>query len=120
MRGMSIQEQIAHVCRRHCVTEEMALDLIVREAARQDAIEREKDRQAKAKGAAIDGRCVSQLHNFDAEQWPSRFVAVPRAGERVRSLEGHDLEVASVTHLCMDDERPEIEVELVLLGYKLR
>ena len=47
----------------------------------------------------IRGSCRTNLDDYHRVSWPEWFVAVPRKGERVRSLDGqHSLKVVGVTH----------------------
>jgi hypothetical protein len=46
----------------------------------------------------IDGKCVSKLYGFDKDDWPVRFVSVPRRGELVRSRGGRTLTVKNIIH----------------------
>lgn len=71
----------------------------------------------------IKGKCFSNDESVANEKWPTTFVAVPRVGDRVRSLNGtRVMKVASVIHCevvlqsgmrtTTVDIEPQIEVEL--------
>ena len=68
----------------------------------------------------IRGYCRTNLDNYERENWPTEFVAVPRKGEGVRAESGNSLRVCGVTHLMQrktmsvdgEYECPIIEVEL--------
>lgn len=63
----------------------------------------------------IQGYCRTNLDGYEAERWPTEFVAVPREGEYVESKNGKRLKVCRVTHTmtkCYRDNPPIIEVEL--------
>lgn len=62
----------------------------------------------------IDGTCRTNLDAFEREEWPDRFVAVPRKGERVASRSGKSLVVGAVTHCIGAGDKPFIRVELHL------
>lgn len=64
----------------------------------------------------IRGHCFTNLDDFKCTEWPDRFVAVPRKGERIQGKgPGYrtrpSLAVVGVTH-CMDHEGPYIAIEL--------
>ena len=67
----------------------------------------------------IGGFCTTNLDDFNRVKWPTRFVAVPRIGERVEGyVDGRrdasllrSLRVVGVTHLN-GVEGPCIRVEL--------
>jgi hypothetical protein len=73
---------------------------------------------------SIRGFCRTNLDGYEREEWPRRFVAVPRKGERIAATSGRNLVVVSVTHhvaasklgmviageLC--EGEPYIEIEL--------
>lgn len=55
-------------------------------------------------------RCFTNIDEYKEEEWPRRFISVPREGDRVRSKKGRILWVVSVTH----GENPEPEIVLEL------
>lgn len=64
----------------------------------------------------IKGRCYTNLDNYEREEWPSKFVAVPRKGERIVSKSGKQLYVMNVEHhqqwIPLYDAYPYIIIEL--------
>ena len=65
----------------------------------------------------IKGKCYTNLDDYKYEEWPTRFVAVPRIGERVEARSGQVLKVCSVTHTISETAYsyvvdPHIKVEL--------
>lgn len=46
----------------------------------------------------IKGSCFSKLDFFDSEDWPIKFVSVPRKGEFVYSQSGMVLVVKKIIH----------------------
>lgn len=60
---------------------------------------------------AINGYCKTNLDDYKREDWPTKFVAVPRVGDWVESKGGKILAVVKVTHRMVAGE-PSIAVEL--------
>lgn len=66
----------------------------------------------------IEGHCFTNLDDYRTTEWPSVFVAVPRVGEMVESVDGkRALKVVRVTHTALRDRctghhKPLISVEL--------
>jgi len=64
----------------------------------------------------IKGRCYTHLDDFQAVDWPTAFVALPRIGDRVEG-KGEaprtrpTLHVVGITHRVRDGE-PTVEIEL--------
>jgi len=52
----------------------------------------------------IDARCFTNLDEYQREKWPSKFVAIPRVGDRIEAKSGKVLKVVSVTH-TMDEQK---------------
>ena len=46
----------------------------------------------------IRGNCFTNLDNYQNEEWPRNFVALPRIGDRVRAKSGKSLKVCGLTH----------------------
>lgn len=60
----------------------------------------------------ITGYCFTNLDDYRQVKWPNRFVAVPRVGECVESMDkGCYLKVGRVTH-AVNSSGPYIRVEL--------
>jgi len=67
----------------------------------------------------IRGYCHTNLDDYQREEWPKEFVALPRVGDCVRSSSGKILKICRITHRITTDHtdqyavgRPEIDVEL--------
>ncbi len=60
----------------------------------------------------IRGTCFTNLDEYRRENWPTAFIAVPRAGESVESTSGRSLRVVHVTHLESRRDEPRIKIEL--------
>ena len=67
----------------------------------------------------IKGHCRTNLDGYEREQWPERFVSVPRNGDRVQAKSGKILKVVGITHSMndnfkdlVDNKDPYIEIEL--------
>jgi hypothetical protein len=69
----------------------------------------------------IIGSCHTNLDDYDREEWPTQFVAVPREGEWVESKNRKILKVVKVTHVVVkkniyggecEQGYPQIRVEL--------
>jgi hypothetical protein len=52
----------------------------------------------RALSLLVPGFCRTNLDGYEREEWPRRFVAVPRKGERIAATSGRNLAVVSVTH----------------------
>ena len=50
----------------------------------------------------IKGRCYTNLDGYITTQWPEKFVAVPRLGDRVESKGGARLKVVGIIHTVID------------------
>ena len=74
----------------------------------------------------INGGCRTNLDDYNFEEWPEEFVAVPQKGDRVRSKSGKILWVVGITHMMVDDindpnygrgfsppQIPHIQIELI-------
>lgn len=60
----------------------------------------------------VFGYCRTNLDGYERCEWPERFVAVPRIGERVQCKTTEcSLKVVGITHLD-NGAGPLIEVEL--------
>lgn len=46
----------------------------------------------------IDVICKTNLDRFNGKRWPTKMVAVPRKGEKVRAEDGAELCVVDVAH----------------------
>ena len=62
----------------------------------------------------IKGYCITNLDDYKICEWPKKFVAVPRKGERISSKESvyKSLKVVQITHTVNVDNEPIIVVEL--------
>jgi hypothetical protein len=63
----------------------------------------------------INGKCRTNLDEYQNHEWPTQFVAVPRIGERVESIDGlKSLKVVGITHCVKDNfsDNPYIKIEL--------
>lgn len=58
----------------------------------------------------IKAVCYTNLDKFKHKNWPTKFAAVPRVGDRVRAEGGVELKVVAVTWLCTQD--CDISIEL--------
>lgn len=52
----------------------------------------------------ISARCFTNLDEYRREKWPSKFVAIPRIGDRIEAKSGKVLKVVSITHK-MDEQK---------------
>jgi hypothetical protein len=50
----------------------------------------------------INGMCHTNLDDYKREQWPMKFVAVPRIGASVKSKSGKILKVVDITYSVME------------------
>lgn len=56
------------------------------------------------KGQWIDATCHTNLDNYQREQWPNKFVALPREGDFVTAKSGAILQVISITHMMKEEK----------------
>lgn len=52
----------------------------------------------------IDATCNTNLDDYQREQWPNKFAALPRKGDFVTAKSGVILQVVSIAHMMKEEQ----------------